>query len=723
MHRNVSVRLWPYISDKLQIIHPRTLSHHLLLTLGLVCLILLATPDGSFSSPARQNDLPDVVRIYDIQGEGLATSFAKQRLNTMGVVTGVTATGFYLQDPLGDDKPQTSDGIFVYTRTRPALRMGDCLLLQDVYVQEFYEKTELSELSSRSLQPGNFCGTGQVQPEPVPLPQLALDPALAYERVEGMVVALPPFTGVVQGPTKRFDGNEAEISFIDEKLFPYIEGQRIFQWQTENTTALMFWCSSLGAQFPNIRWGDRIRVEPARGEQILAVVDYNFGKYQLLPLETPRFIYAGSVLDADQLSDPPAAPAAAHEFTVCTFNGLGMGRGTAQYVERAEYEAQLHKRALAIATQLNGCTIIGMQEIGTPAVAQELADLLRSEFALAYRAVSIPGPMTANLEFPLTNTFLVRSDRAQIADAQQRQACSNKDYEVPAAPGTCPNGQFALFNRPPLVLDVTVHGEWGEAYALTVITNHWKSKGGDESVNLVRRTAQARHVAGLVQERLNMDPAAHLVVLGDLNDYYTSEPVAILQQETRPALVHTYDFLPRTDRYTYNFNGASQVLDHILVSPAMLAHVAQVDPVHINADYPYPEQTDANSVHHSSDHDPVVLRIRPGGASWVSGDISFAGVDVQLWDEAGNLVEQVTTDIAGQYRMWNLEPGAYMIRYALPEYIHWTDNRGNSILEEAVNLIPGANALPVPRLQHSAIQIGRAAAQLTSALGRTPMQP
>ncbi|MCB0138772.1 MAG: hypothetical protein KDE50_02570, partial [Caldilineaceae bacterium] len=172
------------------------MSHHLLLTLGLVCLILLATPDGSFSSPARQNDLPDVVRIYDIQGEGLATSFAKQRLNTMGVVTGVTATGFYLQDPLGDDKPQTSDGIFVYTRTRPALRMGDCLLLQDVYVQEFYEKTELSELSSRSLQPGNFCGTGQVQPEPVPLPQLALDPALAYERVEGMVVALPPFTGV-----------------------------------------------------------------------------------------------------------------------------------------------------------------------------------------------------------------------------------------------------------------------------------------------------------------------------------------------------------------------------------------------------------------------------------------------------------------------------------------------------------------------------------------------
>ncbi|MEZ4662155.1 MAG: hypothetical protein R2911_31785 [Caldilineaceae bacterium] len=453
---------------------------------------MFAAPDATFSAPAPQDDLTGVVRIFEIQGEGMATSFAKQRLNTMGLVTAVTATGFYLQDPTGDGNPQTSDGIFVYTRTRPAVRIGDCLLLQDVYVQEFYDKTELSELSKRSMQPGRFCANRRVQPEPVPLAQLALDPALIYERVEGMVVALPPFTGIVEGPTKRFAGDEAEISLIDERLFPYIDGQRIFQSQAENVTALMFLSSSLGAQFPNVRWGDRMRVEPAQGAQILAIVDYNFGKYQLLPLETQRFIYAGSVVDADQLTDPPAAPAAADEFTVCTFNGLGLGRGTAQYVERAEYEAQLYKRALAIATQLNGCTIIGMQEIGTPAVADELVNLLRTRFQLTYRAVSIPGPMTANLEFPLTNTFLVRSDRAQIVDAAQRQACSTTDYEVPAESGVCPAGQFALFNRPPLVLDVMVYGDWGEAYALTVITNHWKSKGGDESVNLVRRMAQAR---------------------------------------------------------------------------------------------------------------------------------------------------------------------------------------------------------------------------------------
>ncbi|MEZ4711695.1 MAG: endonuclease/exonuclease/phosphatase family protein [Caldilineaceae bacterium] len=731
MHRNVNFGLWANILFKLQIaqilqiLAQRTGSSYFnpfiwrwLCGLCLFCLILLAAPGGAVSAPAPQDDLPGVVRIFEIQGTGRATSFAKQRLNTMGLVTAVTATGFYVQDPTGDDNPQSSDGIFVYTRTRPDVRIGDCLLLQDVYVQEFYEKTELSELSKRSLQPGRFCLSRHVQPEPIALAQLALDPALIYERVEGMVVALPAFTGIVQGPTKRFEGDEAEISLIDERLFPYIDGQRIFHWQAENVTALMFMSSSLGAQFPNVRWGDRVRVEPVRGEQILAIVDYNFGKYQLLPLETPRFIYAGSVVEADKLTDRPAAPAAADEFTVCTFNGLGLGRGTAQYVERAEYEAQLHKRALAIATQLSGCTIIGMQEIGTPAVAEDLVNLLANEFQQAYRAVSIPGPMTANLEFPLTNTFLVRSERAQIVDAEQRQACSPTDYEVPAAPGICPDGQFALFNRPPLVLDVAVYGDWDEAYLLTVITNHWKSKGGDESVNSVRRMAQARHVAGLVQARLQVDPNAHIVVLGDLNDYYASEPVAILQRETQPALLHTYDFLPDLERYTYIFNGASQVLDHILISPAMLPHVAQVDPVHINADYPYPQQTDANSVHHSSDHDPVVLRLRPGGASWVSGEVRFAGVGVQLWDVAGALLAETTSDAAGQYRLWNLPVGRYTIRLTLPAHLQLAGNGADSLLEQSVELVPGLNTIYAPRLQHNAVQIGQTAAHLTGSLGQ-----
>ncbi len=124
--------------------------------------------------------------------------------------------------------------------------------------------------------------------------------------------------------------------------------------------------------------------------------------------------------------------------------------------------------------------------------------------------------------------------------------------------------------------DLTVTGAWGEPFALRVIVNHWKSKGGDETVNAVRREAQARHVATLVQERLDADPAAHVIVLGDLNDYYQSNAVEALRTSVQPPLVHSYDFLPPLDRYTYVFNGASQVLDHLLITANLLPLLAQV---------------------------------------------------------------------------------------------------------------------------------------------------
>ena len=56
----------------------------------------------------------------------------------------------------------------------------------------------------------------------------------------------------------------------------------------------------------------------------------------------------------------------------------------------------------------------------------------------------------------------------------------------------------------------------------------------------------------------------------------------------------------RDERYTYDFKGNSQMLDHILVSPGwQRGH--DYDVVHINSEF-------ADQV---SDHDPQVVRIRP----------------------------------------------------------------------------------------------------------------
>jgi hypothetical protein len=43
--------------------------------------------------------------------------------------------------------------------------------------------------------------------------------------------------------------------------------------------------------------------------------------------------------------------------------------------------------------------------------------------------------------------------------------------------------------------------------------------------------------------------------------------------------------LPPAERYTYVFQGNSQVLDHVLVSPALAGRLTGFDVVHVNAEY------------------------------------------------------------------------------------------------------------------------------------------
>jgi len=61
--------------------------------------------------------------------------------------------------------------------------------------------------------------------------------------------------------------------------------------------------------------------------------------------------------------------------------------------------------------------------------------------------------------------------------------------------------------------------------------------------------------------------------------------------------------VPASQRYTYNFEGNSQALDHVFVSRGLLSG-AELDIVHLNTDFPaLPGRT-------ASDHDPLVVRFR-----------------------------------------------------------------------------------------------------------------
>jgi predicted extracellular nuclease len=166
-----------------------------------------------------------------------------------------------------------------------------------------------------------------------------------------------------------------------------------------------------------------------------------------------------------------------------------------------------------------------------------------------------------------------------------------------------PNDPAFTSSRKPLAGEFTWKGK-----RLIVIANHFNSKGGDDPlfghrqppvrVTEVRRHQQATIVNAFARDIQRADPLSNYVVLGDLNDFEFSRTVQILQGFQ---MLDLYYLLPPRERYSYVFEGNSQALDHILVSPSLLFPLPDYDSVHVNSEFAVQQ----------SDHDPQVVRLRP----------------------------------------------------------------------------------------------------------------
>src|SRR5262249_30641398 len=101
---------------------------------------------------------------------------------------------------------------------------------------------------------------------------------------------------------------------------------------------------------------------------------------------------------------------------------------------------------------------------------------------------------------------------------------------------------------------------------------------------------------GFVDQIRAADKNAAVVVLGDLNDFEFSQTADLLVGDGY--LTDLPRTLPANQRYSYVFEGNSQVLDHILISSALAHEPYQYDTVHITSEFT--DQT--------SDHEPQVIR-------------------------------------------------------------------------------------------------------------------
>ncbi|MDN7244710.1 DUF6359 domain-containing protein [Planococcus shenhongbingii] len=157
--------------------------------------------------------------------------------------------------------------------------------------------------------------------------------------------------------------------------------------------------------------------------------------------------------------------------------------------------------------------------------------------------------------------------------------------------------------RKPLAAQFEFQGE-----DVVVIAAHLNSKGGDQPLfgqnqppflgSEAERIELAAAINGFIEEGLEQNPDLNVVVAGDMNDFEFTPALDALKGDI---LANKVEDVPLDDRFSYYYQGNSQVLDHMLVTNN-LDDKTEVDMIHINA--MFMEQHGR-----ASDHDPVLLQI------------------------------------------------------------------------------------------------------------------
>jgi uncharacterized repeat protein (TIGR01451 family) len=533
--------------------------------------------------PFHETDLPlltfigEGVPIYAIQGPGFASPYKLSFVDTAGVVTGIfpELEGFWIQGLESDGDPATSEGVFVFTGDSLDLAadisVGD---LAQVYgrVRERSDQTELHVTVAGDVV---VTDSNLPLPEPVELdPPVEAEVALAYyEPLEGMYVSVIT-PAVAVAPTSKY--GEYVLVRAERGIDRVLRGQETGLLIVVDDGAAISHADSTTLSY-TVRSGDRVG-------NLIGPLAFTFDQYKIEPVERLEVV---RLLDDPMPRLPEPGP---DEFSIATFNVENFFDAEAPHLpsdpprpSRSEY-ARKRDQIVDTIVALGAPTVLGLQEVENMGVLEDVA----AQPALNgydYQAALIEGPSSRDIDVG----FLVRGDRVTLEGVGQYQA---------------PGG---LFDRPPLMITITVHTASAGDVAVYAIVNHFISKSGGEALTEPRRVMEAEWNAHLVDEILINNPEAFVVVMGDLNDYYDSAPLQALTEGGIPGgrLVNVADALPPGERYSYIFEGVSQLLDHILVTPALAGRQVRVNMLHVNADYP-PSHPEDTSLRHSSNHDPLV---------------------------------------------------------------------------------------------------------------------
>jgi predicted extracellular nuclease len=610
-------------------------------------LVPLACAPATVGAPTSA--VGQEISIPSIQGPGHVSPVAGRTVTTRGIVTAVARNGFYLQDPLGDGDERSSDAVFVFTRGRSTVRVGQQVRVTGLITEFIPGGASTGNLSITQISAPAavvVLSTSQSLPEPVRVgsggrippgvhvtpPSAApanlqikaeadaypFDPEAAgldfYESLEGMRVSVPDPVAV--SGTRTFGDSSGEVFTLPDRgrhvspktarsgrggiyLQPHPDNRGD---QNPEIVSIQFDSDLFPAPIPRITVGDRLGT-------VTGVMGYAFGSFEVRATENFAVVPSNLQPETTKLTGT------AVKLTVATYNVLNLSA-------RSDDSAQRRRLGYQISHHLRGPDIVALQEIQdnngeTDDGTTDGSETLR---ALGRAIAAAGGPGYAFFDVPPVDGTLGGAPGANIRPAflynPLRVRLVSYQSLTAAVLGRAGVSESLAFrdSRNPLAAVFEFGGR-----QLTLINNHLSSRYGSTPVfgaiqpfvqaGEEKREAQARVLHAYVSHLLERDAGERIMVLGDLNTFeFTNDLTAILPGPdrilTNLVLRAEYD-----DRYSYIFQGNSQLLDHIFVTGGLLEK-AELDMVHVNVDFPAVHTVEA------SDHEPVVARVQLRSPAW-----------------------------------------------------------------------------------------------------------
>ena len=637
-----------------------------ILTAFVAALVLLLTAEVAHAQ---------ITPIHDIQGPGAASPINGSTVTIRGIVTGVKADGFFVQeeDAEVDADPATSEGIFVFTSSAPPVAAAFSARVEVTgTVAEFVPSSDpLDPPSTQLTSPTvvQILPPGQTLPSVVELTPAFPSPAGPFdqlERVEGMRVRVPSLT--VTGPSRGTVDEAAATGTSDGRFYGVVAGvARPFREAGVQAPDPV----PSGTIPPIPRWDsspERLGIDSAaiNGQPIITVksgdivdslegpLDYRSRAYAILPDGTSTLNVTPGTLTTTVTN------AAGNQVTVASinlrrlFDTVDDPYGD-QVLTAPAYANRLAKASIAIRAHLLNPDIIGVQEVEKLSVLNDLAARIQSDGGPAYAAYLTEGNDTA---LGLDVGFLVKTDL--VTGGVPRVSVTSVNQISQAVVWTDPRDlqNESVFEHPPLVLEATVNRSSASSFPIVVIVTDLFGLSGIDSLdpdglttvgNYVRqkRRTQAQVLADRIQLRQLSNPAEHLVVIGGFNAFEVNDGFVDVMNTVigtpspdnqtvvaadgtdlvDPDLVNLVATPPAAERYSDVFEGNARNVDHALVNAPLVAATSarRIEHPRIAADYPETELDDNTTALRFSDRDPVVAYFTVNGLT--AADLEVTKVD------------------------------------------------------------------------------------------------